>query len=165
MNLRSIQYKYGLFASLAAVLIFVLLNILESGTNLNSKIIGVALLASSIILWIIPVFQLKKFGNVEKDVPYFNTNNVVEKGIYKCLRHPQYLAYMLLVLGFSFVSQHIVIIVLSVISIFLFYLHSIDEEKFLVHKFGSEYEQYCSKVPRFNIIKGVLNLFLTKHQQ
>jgi len=157
MSTNKYPYIYDLIASILTFTILILSNILPRGENSYLKIAGVCLLVCAASIWVLPFFHLKKYGNVNEGDNYYETNNVVEKGIYGIVRHPQYLAYILFVIGFTLLSQNLIIIIIALISILLFYVHTIDEEKNLRDRFSEAYEAYCSRVPRFNILAGIIN--------
>ena len=151
MSDKSYPYKYFMFAGLCTVLLFIAGYLLENGENFLLKIHGVILLFLSIIFWIAPVFALKKYGSIEPGKPYFETQAVVTGGIYSLIRHPQYLAYIFLVSGIALVYQNWITYGLALLAIFLFNIHTLQEEKEMLKKFGWDYKQYCERVPRFNL--------------
>jgi protein-S-isoprenylcysteine O-methyltransferase Ste14 len=156
MNQRKYPYIYDLIASLLTFLILVLSNILKRGENVYLKFTGVCFLAVAAIIWVLPFIQLKKYGNVQDGRSYYETNQIVDQGIYKIVRHPQYLGYILLVIGFALLSQNWIITVLALFAISLFYIHTLNEERELTSRFTNDYLDYCQKVPRFNIVVGIL---------
>jgi protein-S-isoprenylcysteine O-methyltransferase Ste14 len=161
--LKKCPYKYDLIASILTLAILVLSGKLERGDSVILHTIGVFLLLIAAIFWILPISHFKKYGSVEKGKPYFESSLLVSKGIYSIVRHPQYLAYMLLVSGFALLSQNWIIILLAVISIGFFFIHTIVEEKDLISRFGDDYLNYKDNVPRFNFIYGLIKKhFLSK---
>ena len=86
------------------------------------------------------------------------TNVVVDRGLYAIVRHPQYLGYMLLVLGFICLFQNPIIGALGALAIALFYGQVVREERHCIQKFGKEYEDYVQRVPRFNFILGIIRV-------
>lgn len=160
MSRKIIPYKYDLFAGICTVLVVVAGNLFERGNSSLLKLTGLLLLMSSIILWIAPIFALKKYGNVEKGTHYFETHTVVRNGAYALVRHPQYLAYIFLVSGFAFLYQNWIVYTITVLAIALFYLHSIEEEEELLEKYAQNYKDYCKHVPRFNIVKSTFKIFI-----
>jgi protein-S-isoprenylcysteine O-methyltransferase Ste14 len=157
MNTNKYPYIYDLIASILMFAILLLSTILPRGENSYLKIVGVCLLACAASIWVLPFIHLKKYGSVNEGDNYYETNKVVQKGIYGIVRHPQYLAYILLVIGFSLLSQNLIIIIIALISILLFYIHTLKEEKHLKERFGGAYHNYCEQVPRFNVFAGIIN--------
>ena len=78
-----------------------------------------------------------------------NNPCVIRKGVFNIIRHPMYLAEMLLYLGLLIFSTSLTAVVVWIIAIgFLHYL-SRYEEKMLVVRFGDEYRQYMKDVPMY----------------
>ncbi|MBM4029289.1 MAG: hypothetical protein FJ280_28415, partial [Planctomycetes bacterium] len=59
----------------------------------------------SIFGWL-PIFTFKKMGGVSKGQSYIHTTALVDRGIYAIVRHPQYLAGILMGMALPFISQH-----------------------------------------------------------
>jgi protein-S-isoprenylcysteine O-methyltransferase Ste14 len=102
------------------------------------------------------MFTLRRYGRVEPGKSYMHTTTVVERGFFSVVRHPQYLAYMFISITFMLTTQHPLVIALGVPAIALFYLYAMSEEGRSKEKFGEEYEAYAERVPRFNLIAGVI---------
>jgi protein-S-isoprenylcysteine O-methyltransferase Ste14 len=83
---------------------------------------------------------------------------VVDQSLYAITRHPQYLGYILLGSGFALISQHWVAVLLAFIGATFFYLQAIWEERYCLAQYGEPYAQYLQRVPRFNIIFGILRI-------
>jgi protein-S-isoprenylcysteine O-methyltransferase Ste14 len=157
MNTIKNPYIYDLIASILSFAIIILSNILPRGENNYLKIAGVCLLVVAASIWVLPFIHLKKYGNVNEGDNYYETNKVVEKGIYGIVRHPQYLAYILLTIGFTLLSQNWIIVIISVFTVSLFYIYTVQEENELRNRFGDAYQEYCMRVPRFNLIAGTIH--------
>jgi protein-S-isoprenylcysteine O-methyltransferase Ste14 len=68
---------------------------------------------------------------------------IVEKGLYKNIRHPGYLGQILIFTGISISLSNWISIILMLISIMPGYINRINiEEKFLVELLGNEYYDY-----------------------
>jgi protein-S-isoprenylcysteine O-methyltransferase Ste14 len=91
---------------------------------------------------------------VKKGKGYIHTTTLVDRGVYAILRHPQYLAGILMAIALPLISQHWIIAVLGVIAIVIYYADSFDEEATCIEKFGEAYERYRERVPGFNFIWG-----------
>lgn len=115
-----------------------------------------------VILWIagifgsLPIFTLKNFGGVETGNSYIDTNRLVDKGLYTVVRHPQYLAGILISIGLFLISPHWTNFALGLINISQYYSGSFEEEKELIKKFGQDYIDYAKSVPRFNFVCGIV---------
>lgn len=124
------------------------------------KIIGYIIWILSAILGWLPIYVFKKKAMVSKGESYVKTKKLVTTGIYSIVRHPQYLAGILLSIAFIFISQHCLVIILGIPVIVIFYLGGVDEDKINIKKFGELYKEYIKKVPGFNIILGFFNKIL-----
>jgi protein-S-isoprenylcysteine O-methyltransferase Ste14 len=74
---------------------------------------------------------------------------VVKTGVYGISRHPQYLAGILGHLSLSFILQSKYSLLSTPIILLEIYIIALKEEKELVREFGSEYEEYKTRVPMF----------------
>jgi protein-S-isoprenylcysteine O-methyltransferase Ste14 len=78
------------------------------------------------------------------------------KGWYSMVRHPLYFANFLIWIGLSIYLVNPLLSLLLCLSYWLFYERIIlVEEKFLINKFGNEFQSWAAKVPAF-----VPNIFL-----
>jgi protein-S-isoprenylcysteine O-methyltransferase Ste14 len=127
--------------------------------------------AGWVILWIsaifgwLPMITLKKWGDVPDGKSYVHTNRLVDRGLYGIVRHPQYLAGMLLGLGLALIVQHWLAGILGAVVTLLSYLDTFDEEQASRQKFGEEYEAYRRRVPRVNFLVGIWRLWVRKSMQ
>jgi len=72
---------------------------------------------------------------------------VIEKGVFKIVRHPIYLGSILLYLGLILLTCSIASAILWIIIIIFYFYISKYEEKLLLKEFGKEYENYMERVP------------------
>lgn len=79
---------------------------------------------------------------------------LITDGPYGIVRHPVYLGFILMVIGTALVmlSKNVLIAVLLIVPLVI-YLKGRSEEKALLQKFGSEYENYKKKVPMLFPVK------------
>lgn len=114
-----------------------------------------------VILWIsaifgwLPIFTFKKWGGVPQGKSYVQTTVLVDRGVYAIVRHPQYLAGILIGIALPLISQHWAVALLGVVVVVTFYLSAPDEEASAMAKFGQAYEAYMQRVPRFNFLLGL----------
>ncbi|HII60237.1 methyltransferase family protein [Pyrococcus horikoshii] len=102
--------------------------------------IGGILVFVGIVLWAICYFQVSKA---------YKAGKLLKSGCYSVVRHPIYTIWGVLILpGFSLVIGGFMLglPVVYWISI-LYYIE--EEERFLHVRFGKEWEEYASRVPRF----------------
>lgn len=74
---------------------------------------------------------------------------VIKTGVFSIVRHPIYLSAILLYLGFIIISLSIISFCIWIIIILFYYFISRYEEKLLIDKLGSQYEEYMNEVPMF----------------
>ena len=103
--------------------------------------------AGWIILWIsaifgwLPIYTLRKWGKPEGR-GYVRTTVLVDRGIYAVVRHPQYLAGMLMGLALPLIAQNWLVTIPGATAVVLFYADTFLEEKSAIEKFGEQYERY-----------------------
>lgn len=123
---------------------------------------GLFIMCLSAIFGWLPMFTLKRRGGVPAGKSYMQTTRLVQSGIYKIVRHPQYLAGILMGIGLSLISQQWLVALPGIVVIGLSYAATFVEERQLVEKFPGEYEEYQKRVPRVNFIAGILRLLFQK---
>jgi protein-S-isoprenylcysteine O-methyltransferase Ste14 len=136
--------------------------LLPDGDNVFLGAVGVLLLATSVVFMFVPFSQLAKYGEAESN--YMDTKAVADRGLYAIVRHPQYLGYVLLFLGFSLLSNHWVTYLIAAVGIAVLYTQTVAEEKDCQTRFGSAYRDYMARVPRLNFILGLWR-FLKKRPE
>jgi len=114
------------------------------------------------IFGILPIIHFRRKGGVKKGESYIRTTTLVTTGLYAIVRHPQYLAGILISLSLAFMSQHWVVIILVIPPIICTYFDTLNAEKILVEKFGEEYIRYKKQVPRLYPILGITKLIIRK---
>ncbi|MBN2388623.1 MAG: isoprenylcysteine carboxylmethyltransferase family protein [Anaerolineales bacterium] len=124
-----------------------------------------------VILWLsaifgwLPIFTFKKWGKVPQGKGYIHTTALVDRGVYAIVRHPQYLAGILIGLGLPLISQHWLVAVLGVVVMVVAYLDTFDEERSTIARFGDEYLHYMQRVPRVNFLLGIVRLLWKRGKQ
>lgn len=108
------------------------------------------------IFGVLPIFIFKKYGNVDKGNSYIHTNQLVDSGVYRIVRHPQYLSGILISIGLYLIAPGWINLGLGLANILQYYFGTIEEEKLLITRFGQEYVDYQRKVPRLNPIWGLI---------
>lgn len=111
------------------------------------------LMLSAVFGWL-PIFTFRRKGSV-KGRGYIHTTVLVDSGIYGIVRHPQYLAGVLMSIALPMISQHWLVAMLGLVAAII-YLNTHDEEKGCIEKFGEEYRLYMERVPRMNFVLGII---------
>lgn len=153
----------GAVLTLAAVGQVVLCFLLyrENG-NETVRYVGWAIICLSALFGWLPIFTFRRLGRVPRGRSYMETTVLVDRGVYALVRHPQYLAGVLLGVALSLVAQHWLVGVLGAIVAIMSYAGTYPEEEELRQKFGAQYEEYTRRVPRMNFIRGMVRLFRRK---
>ena len=136
--------------------------ILERGGNPYVRAAGIASLLLSPIFIFPPFLLLMRHGRSPRGKPYYCTTAVVDRGVYSIVRHPQYVGYVLLTLGFAALSQHPLTSILAVCSAGAFYVQSLQEEAFHRKRPGQGYSEYMRRVPRFNFLAGLFRYLFAR---
>jgi len=149
-------------AAIAFVALLIANNFADRGSNGTLRALGVVLLLLSPFLFVPPFVLLKKYGRADEDGSFVDTNVTVDRGLYAVVRHPQYLGYMFLVMGFALLSQNVLTVAIGAAAILFFYLHTVKEDQFCREHLGEGYGEYASRVPRFNLVLGAIRYFRRK---
>lgn len=115
---------------------------------------GWVILALSIVLFIVPMYDFRKKGREVKG----QTTVLVTSGSYAVVRHPIYLSFILLALALPLITQHWLIAFMGVVGMVLSYAAALLEDSELVERFGEDYEVYMHRVPRINFLLGAIRL-------
>jgi protein-S-isoprenylcysteine O-methyltransferase Ste14 len=149
-------------AGMATAALLVADLVVERGTNGALRVAGVVVLVFAPFFFVPPFFLLKQHGRAEAGQGFFCTTRVVDRGVYGVVRHPQYVGYSLLAVGFAMRTQNIVTWALAVVAVAFFYLQALIEERFCALQLGAEYAAYMKRVPRFNFAFGIFRYLRAK---
>ncbi len=135
----------------------VLSGALETEYYLPSFIIGWIVWAVGMVLVMAPIIMFPRRGGVAKGKSFVHTSKLVDTGIYSVVRHPQYLGGILaLFLTTLLLYPHWLFVVLGIPGALILYFSTIWEEKRLIQQFGDNYVSYMKRVPRMNIVLGII---------
>jgi len=93
------------------------------------------------------------------------TTVLVESGTYGIVRHPQFLGVVLMVCASILVSQHWLFVLIGVPLIVSMSKWIQEAEEHLIAKFGDDYRRYMEKVPRMNLVLGVIRLLQRRKRE
>ena len=150
--LSSILWVFTAGGQLVAAWIFYDPTASSARINLGWLIIFI----SGIFGWL-PIFTFRSRGKVEGK-SYIHTTELVDSGIYSIVRHPQYLAGLLINIGAVLITLHWSVIVLGALSVGMYYWGALVEEEKNINKFGESYRIYMRRVPRFNFLLGIARI-------
>ena len=106
--------------------------------------IGEALLVCGLLIFAYVLFYLRSgfFGETEPKL-----DHLITEGPYRFCRHPQYLSFIIIVLGINLMFRSVIGVVFTlVVSIPSAVYRGKMEDKLLQDKFGEEWENYADKV-------------------
>ncbi len=86
----------------------------------------------------------------------------MDTGVYRVVRHPQYLAGVLINIALPLITRHWLVVILGIMGAAVIYLNTFEEEKENLQKFGDAYRSYQEEVPRLNFLLGLLRLMRRK---
>ncbi len=97
---------------------------------------------------------------------YRKVKVMIDSGIYAIVRHPLYLGWILAVfIATIFLHQHWLFVIIGIPGIASVYLISRQEEQTNIEKFGDDYRLYMQKVPRMNLLKGIIRLIQRRKKE
>ena len=85
-----------------------------------------------------------------------DSSGLVERGMYAFVRHPEFLGHILIISALVIISQHWISFIVGAILIVLLCFAMIEEEKRNIEKFGNAYRDYMKRVPKINLIAGII---------
>lgn len=94
-------------------------------------------------------FGLWRLAGLPEMQPGRYPGGVVKVGIYSYVRHPRYLEFMVTFVGLALLTGAAGIFLLAIITILLYLIVAPLEEWELREQYGSQYEEYVRRVPRF----------------
>jgi protein-S-isoprenylcysteine O-methyltransferase Ste14 len=124
----------------------------------NVANLGWLVMAVSAVFGWLPIHAFKERGGVPEGKSYLHTTVLADTGIYSVVRHPQYLAGILLSLALVLISQYRWNAVLLVPVVAGTLLDSGRADRRLVDKFGEDYRLYMERVPALDPVTGSLRL-------
>lgn len=115
------------------------------------------------IIFLLWSSQSRKKGHAsgEKGI---SKETLVESGMYAFVRHPEFLGHILIIFALVIIAQHWVSLIIGAMLIILLCLAMIEEEKRDIEKFGNAYKDYIKRVPRINLLAGVIRKMYFKKE-
>ena len=161
MSKKTIVFSSVITAALLGQITLTVLLYNKDGLSFLRNIGWSIMWISAVFGWL-PIFTLKRWGGVQKGKSYTRTTQLVDRGIYSIVRHPQYLAGMLINIALPLIAQHWIVAVPGIIAILVNYLDTFEEEKAALEKFGPSYSRYMESVPRIDFVSGIIRRWRKK---
>ena len=111
------------------------------------KIAAMAAMCFSLLLFVL--FTENAGRSIRSAVDAGEKPKLTTKGIYRYIRHPCYLAFLIEALGIFFIIPNVITLVLLAYTCVATCGHTIEEEQKLIRVYGEEYERYRREVGRF----------------
>jgi len=109
--------------------------------------IGVVLTVIGLIIRIVSILTLKE--HFTYSVAIIENHQLIERGLYKSIRHPGYLGQLMIFIGIATSLSNWLSIVLMIIPIAIGYIHRIGiEERFMTEQMGEDYLNYKNRTKR-----------------
>ncbi|WP_456487536.1 methyltransferase family protein [Candidatus Alkanophaga liquidiphilum] len=145
----------GLYGVLIISTIF-----LYNSANLAKLVYAGWIILASGIIFLLWSSKSRKEGHKEG----IGRGSLVESGVYAFVRHPEFLGHILIIFALVIISQHWIGLIVGAILIVLLCLAMIEEEKRNIEKFGDAYSDYMKRVPRINLIAGIIKQIHSKRE-
>lgn len=133
----------------ALILVLTIVSVFKIGTlpaeiEQEYQILRIVGLAMFVVFSWVQVWAYKTLGkNYAQDIVIMKEHNLVTKGIYRLIRHPQYISQMLSDLGAGLaLMSYLVLPLVLIVEIPLFIMRAIVEEKMLRKHFGESFVSY-----------------------
>ena len=137
----------------------VLTGLLKPGFYLPLFVLGWVVWAIGMVLVMAPIVMFPRRGGVPKGESFVHTTQLVDPGIYAVVRHPQYLGGILAIfIATPLLYPHWLFVVLGIPGAVILYWSIREEENRLIERFGDSYRSYMQKVPRVNLILGIIRI-------
>jgi len=136
----------------ALILVFIILGIFKIGV-LSEEMVGnlmylryIGMLVFVVFSWV-QVVSYKSLGNsYSHEIVVFREHQLIRKGMYKTIRHPQYVSQILSDFGAGIaLMSYCVIPLVVLVEIPLFILRASFEERLLQSHFSEDYTDYKKK--------------------
>ncbi len=110
-------------------------------------ILGLLLIIIGLIIRISSILTLKQ--QFTYTVKKIDNHKLIEKGLYKNIRHPGYLGQLFIFLGVSIAMSNWFSVLCMIVPVFFGFLYRIKvEEKFLIRQMGQTYFDYQERTNR-----------------
>jgi protein-S-isoprenylcysteine O-methyltransferase Ste14 len=121
--------------------------------------LGWIIWAIGMVLVMAPIIMFPKRGGVPKGKSFVHTTKLVDTGIYAVVRHPQYLGGILSIFLTTLLwHPHWLFALLGTLGAFVLYVSTRIEDRRLIEQYGSDYLDYMRRVPRMNIVLGLIRI-------
>jgi len=105
-------------------------------------------------IWFYAGFTIFLLGLVVLTVASVNfattpINVPITRGIYRCSRHPLYLAALLIYMSVGIASASWVFLLMFIVQLVSISIAAVGEERYCLEKYGDAYREYMNRTPRW----------------
>ena len=147
-----IAFIYDISILFVFPLVFIRLNMFFSLPILSLfilKVLGLTLILLGTVMWLYCIILFYFIGK-GTPVPINPPKKLVDSRIYKLSRNPMYISVLIILLGYFFLFGYwLLLLYVSLMSLFFHLFITFYEEPTLKKKFGKHYKEYCKKVSRW----------------
>jgi protein-S-isoprenylcysteine O-methyltransferase Ste14 len=144
----------------------VLTGLVNPGYSRAAYIIGWPVWAVGMMLIMAPVIVFPRKGGVKKGTSFVKTTRMVDTGIYGIVRHPQYLGGIPALFCTTLLwYPYWLFAVLGAAGTAAVYMSCRVEDRLMIEKFGDPYREYMERVPRLNLILGLIRFLRRKRKE
>lgn len=119
----------------------------QSELGLISKLFGVIFCTVGDVIFGLAVYTMR--DSWRAGIPSEDKTSLVKSGIYKYSRNPAFLGFDLLYIGILLMYFNWILFAFTLLTIIVFHLQILEEEKFLLTVFGDEYSEYKKETKRY----------------
>jgi protein-S-isoprenylcysteine O-methyltransferase Ste14 len=139
--------------------LLILTGILETTFYPVIFIIGLLIGTLGVSFVLASIAVLQYYGRAPEDKWSIHTTCLVDVHVYALVRHPQYLGIILSVFVTTLLwYPHWLFGLLGMVGTIIIYTYARDEEHNLIQQFGEDYIRYMHRVPRMNLLVGLVRL-------
>jgi protein-S-isoprenylcysteine O-methyltransferase Ste14 len=110
-------------------------------------IIGAVIVIGGLIIRISSILTLKQ--QFTYTITKIENHELIERGLYKIIRHPGYLGQLIIFLGISTALSNWLSVLSMIVSVLIGYLYRIKtEEKFMIEEMGNKYIDYQKRTKK-----------------
>lgn len=137
----------------------VLTGVLQTSFHPALFAFGWAFWVFGMVLVMTPIIMFPRRGGVPKGKSFIHTTHLVDSGLYSVVRHPQYLGGILSIFITTLLFYpHWLFAILGSLGTVAIYMSCKEEEAHLIQQFGDDYLRYVDRVPRINMVAGIVRL-------
>lgn len=145
---KAFWMEFMMLALQYAVVVAMVLSILFAPET-SKKLVSVGLVFDyvSVLIFFTAIWNMR--DSWRAGIPLTDKTSLVTRGIYQWSRNPAFLAFDMLFAGVVLTFFNWPLLIIALAAAISFHLQILEEEKFLTHQFGSEYQRYRFRVFRY----------------